>query len=89
MLLDLKMPGMSGFELLAWIRRQPQLKNLRVVVLTASDEIRDATEAYRLGANSFLVKPVELETAQLFTTLRANGVTIPDPTPAARPPAPI
>lgn len=59
-LLDLKMPRRNGFEVLEWIRKQPGLKNLRVVVLTTSDEIRDVNRAYELGANSFLVKPVNL-----------------------------
>ncbi|HVV01151.1 MAG TPA: response regulator [Verrucomicrobiae bacterium] len=60
-LLDLKMPGMSGFDVLAWIREQPGLRTIRVVVLTASDHMRDVNRAYELGANSFLVKPVEFE----------------------------
>jgi CheY-like chemotaxis protein len=60
-LLDLKMPGISGFDVLRWIRQQPQLQALRVVVLTASNEIRDVNLAYQLGANSFLVKPVEFD----------------------------
>jgi CheY-like chemotaxis protein len=60
-LLDLKMPGISGFDVLRWIRQQPQLRALRVVVLTASNEIRDVNLAYQLGANSFLVKPVEFD----------------------------
>jgi CheY-like chemotaxis protein len=60
-LLDLNMPGIDGFQLLRWIRQQPGLKALRVVVLTSSTEMRDATLAYRLGANSFLVKPMDFE----------------------------
>ena len=59
LLLDLKMPRKDGFEVLEWIREQPGLSSLRVVVLTASDEIRDVNRAYQLGANSFLVKPVD------------------------------
>ena len=59
LLLDLKMPRKNGFEVLQWIREQPGLSALRVVVLTASDEIRDVNRAYQLGANSFLVKPVD------------------------------
>ena len=59
LLLDLKMPRKDGFEVLKWIRQQPELKALRVVVLTASDHIQDANLAYQLGANSFLVKPVD------------------------------
>jgi len=58
-LLDLKMPKMDGFELLRWIRSQPELKTLRVVVLTSSEDIYDINKAYQLGANSFLVKPHE------------------------------
>src|SRR6266704_2300137 len=58
-LLDLKMPRKDGFEVLQWINHQPHLRGLRVVVLTASDSIRDVNRAYQLGANSFLVKPVD------------------------------
>jgi CheY-like chemotaxis protein len=60
-LLDLNMPGISGFDVLRWIRQQPGLASLRVVVLTSSDETRDVNQAYQLGANSFLVKPVDFE----------------------------
>ncbi len=60
-LLDIKMPRVNGFEVLKWIRRQPGLRALRVVMLTSSDEIRDVNTAYQLGANSFLVKPVDFE----------------------------
>src|SRR5438876_8076363 len=59
LLLDLKMPRKNGFEVLQWIRQQPGLSALRVVVLTASDRIQDVNQAYQLGANSFLVKPVD------------------------------
>lgn len=57
-LLDLKLPRKSGLEVLAWIRQQPQLKRLLVVVLTASRETPDINKAYEIGANSYLVKPV-------------------------------
>ncbi len=60
-LLDLKMPGKSGFEVLTWIRQQRTFRSLRVVVLTSSDQIRDVNTAYQLGANSFLVQPVDFE----------------------------
>src|SRR5438874_1006611 len=60
-LLDLKMLGMDGFEVLRWIRRQPSLKALRVVVLTSSEDIYDIGRAYEAGANSFLVKPFDFE----------------------------
>ena len=60
-LLDLKMPRVDGFEVLRWIREHPKIRNLRVVVLTSSHQLRDVNEAYRLGANSFLVKPLDFE----------------------------
>ena len=60
-LLDIKMPGISGFDVLRWLRQQPHLRALRVIVLTASNEIRDVNLAYQLGANSFLVKPVDFD----------------------------
>jgi CheY-like chemotaxis protein len=60
-LLDLKMPRVNGFEVLKWVRSQPGLAPLRVLVLTSSEEIRDVNEAYKLGANSFLVKPLDFQ----------------------------
>jgi CheY-like chemotaxis protein len=60
-LLDLKMPGVDGFEVLDWIRQQPEFKTLRVIVLTSSNAIQDVNRAYQLGANSFLVKPTDFE----------------------------
>lgn len=59
LLLDLKLPRYSGLEAIAWIRSQPGLEGLRILVLTSSDRIRDVNDAYRLGANSFLVKPFD------------------------------
>src|SRR4029077_5000575 len=58
-LLDLKMPGTDGFDVLRWISTQPDLKSLRVIVLTCSESIRDVETAYKLGASSFLVKPMD------------------------------
>ena len=62
-LLDLKMPRVGGFEVLKWVRSQSGLKSLIVVVLTSSAELRDVNEAYSLGANSFMVKPMDFENA--------------------------
>jgi len=58
-LLDLKLPKMDGFEVLRWIRANPDVPGLRVVVLTSSEAIQDINAAYALGANSFLVKPMD------------------------------
>ena len=55
--LDLKLPFKSGHEVLQWIRSQPQLETLVVVVLTSSNEPADIKRCYALGANSDLVKP--------------------------------
>ena len=56
--LDLKLPLMSGHEVLAWIRAQRQLESLNVVVLTSSNEPSDVRRSYSLGANSYLIKPL-------------------------------
>ena len=59
-LLDLAMPRMGGFEVLGWIRRQPELAKTPVIVLTGSSLVADAKRAYQMGANSFLTKPADL-----------------------------
>ncbi len=58
---DLKMPRMNGLELLGWLRSQPLLKRIPFVLLTASSQQSDVNQAYDLGVNSFLVKPITLE----------------------------
>ena len=60
-LLDLKLPGKDGFEVLEWIRRHPTLSALRVIVLTSSTRARDSDRAHQLRANSYLIKPVEFD----------------------------
>jgi CheY-like chemotaxis protein len=62
--LDLKLPVLTGLEVLDWIRNQPFAQNIAVVVLTSSNEPSDLKEAYRLGANSYLVKPPTAEQLQ-------------------------
>jgi CheY-like chemotaxis protein len=56
-LLDLKLPRRSGFEVLSWLRNESNIKHLPVVVLTSSDQQVDIERAYALGANSYLAKP--------------------------------
>ena len=76
-LLDIKMPVMDGFEVLQWIRGQWELSHVCVVMLTSSDEIRDVNRAYKLGADSFLVKPLDFENAaelsRSLDTMLARG----------------
>jgi CheY-like chemotaxis protein len=57
LLLDLNMPRMNGFEVLEWLRQDPQCSRLVVHVLTASAREADVERAYALRANSFVVKP--------------------------------
>jgi len=67
MLLDLKLPRVDGLEVLRRVKLDPRTRAMPVVVLTSSREERDIEESYRLGANSYIVKPVEY--AELITKL--------------------
>lgn len=76
-LLDLKLPRRNGLEVLQWLREQPGLKRLPVVILTSSRETPDLARAYDLGVNSYLVKPVDFETLrQLVSTLARYWMTL-------------
>jgi CheY-like chemotaxis protein len=81
-LLDLQMPRKNGLETLEWLRQQPGLKRLVVVVLTSSSEQADINRAYELGANSYLVKPGDFQTlVNLVSSLARYWLTanqIPD-----------
>lgn len=56
--LDLRMPKVSGFEVLRWIKSQPHLKELLIIILTNHHEVKVINEAYELGAHTFLTKPM-------------------------------
>ena len=60
-LLDLKMPQTSGFDVLQWIRGQPALAQVVIVVMSGSKNDADIDRAYALGANSYLIKPSRFE----------------------------
>lgn len=60
-LLDLKMPKVGGIEVLKAIREDPRTKFIPVTVLTSSKEEKDIIETYKLGVNSYIVKPVDFE----------------------------
>ena len=60
-LLDLKMPKVDGIEVLRRMKADASLRAIPVVIMTSSNEERDVAETYRLGVNSYIVKPVEFE----------------------------
>ena len=60
-LLDLKMPKVGGLEVLEQLKSDPCCRGIPVVVLTSSAEDRDVEAAYRLGANSYILKPVDFD----------------------------
>jgi CheY-like chemotaxis protein len=61
MLLDLKLPKVNGLEVLAKIKADENTRTIPVVIVTSSQEDRDLKEAYKLGANSYIVKPIDAE----------------------------
>lgn len=65
-LLDLSLPGISGFELMKWIRSRAELSVVHIAVLTGSAEENDAEHARQLGANSFLSKPLEVPSTDML-----------------------
>ncbi|MBD2034940.1 response regulator [Phormidium sp. FACHB-592] len=69
--LDLRLPGMSGLDLLKWIREQSQFKDLPIITLTAYGN-RDLPRAYELGINFYLLKPAEADS--LAEILQAIGL---------------
>jgi len=59
-LLDIKMPKMSGIEVLKYIRSTPKFMTIPVIMVTSSADEKDLIESYKLGANSYVVKPIDI-----------------------------
>lgn len=71
-LLDLNLPRLSGLEVLRALREDPRTRLLPVVILTSSKQDRDLVEGYQLGANSYIVKPVDF--VQFSDAIRQLGL---------------
>ena len=59
LLLDLQMPRKDGLQVLQWVRKQPLINRLRIIVISGREDVEAARMAYHLGANLFLIKPVD------------------------------
>ncbi|MFA6403501.1 MAG: response regulator [Salinivirgaceae bacterium] len=70
-MLDIKMPKMNGIEVLKHIRSDPNFKYVPIIMVTSSREERDVIECYKLGANSYVVKPVDI--SQFMNTMQVLG----------------
>ncbi len=57
--MDIHMPGRSGFEVLEWVKHDPVLRRIPVVIVSSSDRTADINRAYELGANAYMVKPMD------------------------------
>lgn len=80
MLLDLKLPGMTGIQLLQWMRVQGEVKRIPVVVLTTDNNPDTINAAYDLGANSYLVKPGNTaEIARMVQAIQNYWVKLNEP----------
>jgi len=86
-LLDLKLPRVDGFEVLRWLRAQRELDHIIVLVLTVSSDIRDVSRAYKLGANSFMVKPTDFQDVTAMINMLKGYWLLGDKVPG-RPPGP-
>jgi len=71
-LLDLKMPKVSGMEVLEQLKNDPGLKSIPIIILTSSKEDPDIKRCYELGANSYIVKPVESD--NFFKAIKEIGL---------------
>jgi CheY-like chemotaxis protein len=85
-LLDLHMPKQNGFNVLSWMRRRPDLRRLKVAVLTSSSDEHDYAQAMKLGANSYFRKPGSLEEfVHLMLRIQGHWVLLDNPEAADTP----
>ncbi len=68
--MDIKMPGKSGFEVLEWVKHDSLLRRIPVIIVSGSDHPADINRAYELGANAYMVKPVDFRKVEhLFESI--------------------
>jgi CheY-like chemotaxis protein len=76
------MPRISGFEVLSWLRDNPKLRFIPVVVLSSSNHDSDLRRAYELGANSYLIKPVSFDSlVEIIRTIHDYWLRLNAPLP--------
>ncbi len=80
--LDVMMPGLSGFEVLERIRRERSAESLRVIMATARDQSGDVVRAFELGANDYVVKPVDFPVLLVRIEAQLRSQREPDPEPS-------
>jgi CheY-like chemotaxis protein len=70
LVMDIKMPRKSGFEVLEWVRQNPVLRRMPIVIVSSSDNPSDINRAYELGANAYMVKPMNFRAVEhLFQSI--------------------
>ena len=68
--MDIKMPRKSGFEVLQWVKNDGPLRRIPVVIVSSSDNPADINHAYELGANAYMIKPMDLRAVEhLFSSI--------------------
>lgn len=77
LLLDIKMPRMTGFDVLAWLRTQPPLQSLPVAILSSSYDDADVRRTYTLGAKWYLMKPLDYDDVKRLVALIGAWITDP------------
>lgn len=70
--LDLNMPGLTGFEVLSYLRREPRLQDVPVIVVTSDDQPESADRAMQNGATAYVIKPITLDV--LEATLKSLDI---------------
>jgi two-component system response regulator len=78
-LLDLKLPKVTGLQVLQWVRADPRTKELPVIILTSFEDDREVVEVFHLGVTGYLVKPLNKEEFRILARkVRIPGLNVPE-----------